>query len=152
MHVPYVGLAVLALAYAALGLVDRTAWHPLVSIVGLGLAGTGYGLGFSPMMTVAVAGVPPQRARDASGIITTAIQVSYAVGLTALGNMFLGRAQLPGPHASGHAFATVSIVLAMLSLAAAMLAASIARRAGALRAPKLLRGPLRRLAYRRTAG
>jgi hypothetical protein len=74
-------------------------------------------------MTAAVARVPPQRARDASGIITTAIQVSYAAGLTVLGSLSLARAGLQVPHSSGHAFTTVAIVLAALALIGAALAA-----------------------------
>jgi EmrB/QacA subfamily drug resistance transporter len=126
-RVPVVGLALAAAAYAALGVTDRVAWHPIASAALLGLAGAGYGVGFSPVMTAAVARVPLQRARDASGIITTAIQVSYAVGLTALGSLFLGRAELPIPHASGHAFTTVGMVLAGLALLSALLAALVAR-------------------------
>jgi EmrB/QacA subfamily drug resistance transporter len=122
-RLPVAGLVVAAAAYAAMGVLDRTTWHPLVSAVLLTLAGAGYGVGFSPVMTAAVARVPPQRARDASGIITTTIQVSYALGLTVLGSLFLARAGLRVPHASGHAFTTVAIVLAALALIGAALAA-----------------------------
>jgi hypothetical protein len=94
----------------------------------LTLAGGGYGWGFSPVMTAAVARVPLERARDASGIITTAIQVSYAVGLTALGSLFLGRAAAHVPHGGGHAFMTVAFVLAGLALVGAWLASLAAGR------------------------
>src|SRR5262249_52341613 len=111
-----------------LGVVDQAAWHPASSAVLLALAGGGYGWGFSPVMTTAVARVPVERARDASGIITTAIQVSYAVGLTALGSLFLGKAGDAVPHASGRAFMTVSIVLAGLAVAGAWFASLAAGR------------------------
>jgi hypothetical protein len=52
--------------------------------------------------------------------MSTALQVSYAVGLTALGSLFLGSSH--GPHAGGHGFMVVSLVLAGLALAAAGLA------------------------------
>lgn len=142
-HLPGLGLGEAAAAYAALGLLDRATWHPLGSAALLALAGAGYGAGFSPVMAAGVARVPPRRARDASGILTTVIQVSYAVGLTALGSLFLARAELHIPHASGHAFMTVSMVLAGLALTGAALAARRERVA-------VLR-PLRaRLAFRRT--
>jgi predicted MFS family arabinose efflux permease len=117
---PPVGLAIAAIGYLSLGLVDQFAWHPLASELLLAVAGGGYGAGFSSMMTAAVAAVPPERAHDASGIMSTALQVSYAVGLTALGSLFLGSSH--GPHAGGHGFMVVSLVLAGLALAAAGLA------------------------------
>src|SRR4051794_38180267 len=131
-HLPSAGLAVTALAYSALGLIDRDAWHALASAVALAIAGGGYGLGFSPMMTAAVACVPAIRARDASGILTTGIQLSYAVGVTALGSLFLSRSELPIAHAAGHAFATIALVIAGLALAAAALAEVMAWRAAVL--------------------
>jgi EmrB/QacA subfamily drug resistance transporter len=122
-QMPVSGLVLAAASYAVLGLVDRAGWHPVSSAVLLALAGGGYGLGFSPVMMSAVARVPVERARDASGILTTAIQVSYAVGLTALGSLFLSRAGAHVPNASGRAFMTVAIVLAGLALAGARFAA-----------------------------
>jgi hypothetical protein len=76
--------------------------------------------------------VPPSRARDASGILTTAIQLSYATGITALGSLFLSRAELRVGHAAGHAFATIALAIAGLALAAAALGTVVARRAAAL--------------------
>jgi EmrB/QacA subfamily drug resistance transporter len=122
-QMPVGGLMLAAASYAVLGVVDQAGWHPVASAMLLALAGGGYGLGFSPVMTAAVARVPLERARDASGILTTAIQVSYAVGLTALGSLFLSEAGADVPNASGHAFMTVAMVLAGLALAGAWFAA-----------------------------
>jgi EmrB/QacA subfamily drug resistance transporter len=119
VRVPVGGLILAAASYAVLGIVDQAGWHPAISALLLALAGGGYGVGFSPVMTAAVARVPLERARDASGILTTAIQVSYAVGLTALGSLFLGRGGAQVPHGSGHAFMTVTWALAALALAGA---------------------------------
>jgi MFS family permease len=129
---PPLGLAIAALGYLGLGLVDQTSWHPLAAELLLAVAGGGYGAGFSAMMTAAVASVPPQRAHDASGLMSTALQVSYAVGLTALGSLFLGSSH--GAHAGGHGFAVVSFVLAGLALSAAGLA-WLTGRTPAVRAP-----------------
>jgi hypothetical protein len=106
-----------------LGLVDHDAWHPLASTLLMALAGAGYGVGFSPVVTSGVARVPLVRARDASGILTTTIQVSYAAGLTSLGSLFLSRAHVD----AGTAFTDVSLIFAALSGAAAVLAARLAR-------------------------
>lgn len=111
---PPIGLVIAAAGYLALGLVDQHTWHALASELLLAVAGGGYGAGFSPMMTAAVAAVPPLRARDASGLMSTALQVSYAVGLTALGSLFLSNAGASG----GHAFMIVSLVLAGFALVA----------------------------------
>jgi MFS family permease len=125
---PPAGLAIAALGYLGLGLLDQSAWHPLASELLLAVAGGGYGAGFSSMITAAVAAVPPERARDASGIMSTALQVSYAVGLTALGSLFLGSAH--GSHAGGHGFMVVSLVLAGLALGASGLAWLTGRKTG----------------------
>jgi EmrB/QacA subfamily drug resistance transporter len=141
-QMPVGGLVLAAAAYAVLGVVDQAGWHPVWSAVLLALAGGGYGLGFSPVMTAAVARVPLERARDASGILTTAIQVSYAVGLTALGSLFLGEAGAHVPNASGHAFMTVAMVLAGLALAGALFAGRAGGRPGRLALTRLIPLPI----------
>src|SRR5262249_4871052 len=118
--------------------VDQAGWQPAASALLLVLAGGGYGLGFSPVMTAAVARVPLERARDASGILTTSIQGSYAVGLTALGSLFLGRAGAHLAHASGHAFMTVAMVLAALALVGAWFAARAAGKSRRLALARLI--------------
>jgi EmrB/QacA subfamily drug resistance transporter len=147
-RLPVAGLVLAAGSYVALGLVDQAGWHPAASALLLGLAGGGYGLGFSPVMTAAVARVPLKRARDASGILTTSIQVSYAVGLTVLGSLFLGRAGVQAPDAAGNAFMTVAMVLAGLALVGAGLA-SIGDGHPRQVAINVVRAPLARLAFRR---
>jgi Major Facilitator Superfamily len=131
-HLPRAGLAVTALAYAVLGLIDRDAWHALASAGLLAIAGAGYGFGFSPMMAAAVARVPITRARDASGILTTAIQLSYAIGITVLGSLFLSRAELAIVHPAGSAFSMIALFISGLALVAAALADVVARRSTAL--------------------
>jgi MFS family permease len=146
---PASGLTLAGVAYAALGFVDHTTWQPISSALLLTLAGGGYGAGFSPMMTAAVASVPPQRARDASGIMTTAIQVSYAVGLTTLGSIFLGGAALHIPHSSGRAFTTVALILGALAVIAAALATVAFWQIAHADSPTLIRSQSARLGFRR---
>jgi MFS family permease len=121
-RLPAVGLLIMGVGYVALGLVDHSGWHPVSSAALLALAGAGYGVGFSPVMATAVASVPARRARDASGILTTAVQMSYAVGLTVLGSYFLGHAAPGDADRGGHAFTSVTYILAGLSVVAASLA------------------------------
>ena len=80
-------------------------------------------------MATAVASVPARRARDASGILSTAIQMSYAVGLTLIGSYFLAHAAPGDADRSGHATTSVTYILAALSLVAAALAGGWARSA-----------------------
>jgi hypothetical protein len=89
--------------------------------VGLVLVGGGLAVAFSPLVTQALVRVPPQAAADASGVLTTAIQLSQAVGVAVFGSLFLTLAARPGgaPVVSGHAeFATLAWVAATLACGA----------------------------------
>jgi cation transport ATPase len=68
--------------------------------------------------------------------------VSYAVGLTALGSLFLGRAGAHVPHASGHAFMTVAMLLAALALLGAWFAARAVGKARRLVLARLIPLPI----------
>jgi MFS family permease len=88
---------------------------------GLIVTGAALALGFSPLVTHALVRVPLRHAADASGLLTTTIQLGQAVGVATFGSLFLtleaGRAgSVPG--VSGHALAVT-----MSWLAAAMLLA-----------------------------
>ena len=91
---------------------------------GLIITGAALALGFSPLVTYALIRVPVRHAADASGLLTTTIQLGQAVGVATFGSLFLtldaGRnAATPG--VSGHALAVT-----MSWLAAAMLLAVVA--------------------------
>jgi predicted MFS family arabinose efflux permease len=92
-------------------------WHPYLAVCGAGVGAAGYalvalvlrdggsggvwlqvflvGLGgflavaFSPLVTQALVRVPPHQAADASGLLTTAIQLSQAIGVAVFGSLFL---------------------------------------------------------------
>jgi hypothetical protein len=79
---------------------------------GLGLqlalivTGASLALGFSPLVTHALVRVPLRQAADASGLLTTTIQLGQAVGVATFGSLFLtldsGRGvALPYPAADG---------------------------------------------------
>jgi MFS family permease len=88
---------------------------------GLIVTGAALALGFSPLVTHALVRVPLRHAADASGLLTTTIQLGQAVGVATFGSLFLtldtGRGATTSA-VSGHALA-----ITMSWLAAAMLLA-----------------------------
>ncbi|MFI7007437.1 MFS transporter [Streptomyces sp. NPDC050145] len=77
--------------------------------------GAGLALGFGPTLTRALAGVRPQDAADASGLLTTVTQLGQLVGVAAFGTLFLGRVEstgVPGPYSSADALLTCAYALA----------------------------------------
>ena len=51
------------------------------------LMGAGAGMAFMPLLTIAMAEVPPADAGLASGIVNTSLQVSAAIGVAVLGTV-----------------------------------------------------------------
>jgi MFS family permease len=137
-------------------------WHPYLTVCGAAVAAAGYALvglvlggggaggawlqvflvavggflavAFSPLVTQALVRVPPHEAADASGLVTTAMQLSQAVGVAVFGSLFLtldaGGAGLPGaPAISGHALfvtmAWIAVTLACGVVAALPLARTV---------------------------
>jgi hypothetical protein len=98
------------------------------------VTGVGLALGFSPLVTHALVRVPVHKAADASGLLTTALQLGQAVGVAVFGSVFLTlAARGPGglgadsgtPAAaavSGHAL-YVTLAWAALAMALAVTAA-----------------------------
>jgi MFS family permease len=108
-------------------------------LVLLVVLGGGMAVAFSPLVTQALVRVPLSEAADASGVLTTAIQLSQAVGVAVFGSLFLtldaGRSGDGGVSAvSGHAvfvtLAWVAVTLGCGALAAVPLARTV-RAAGA---------------------
>ncbi|MFI5693320.1 MFS transporter [Kribbella sp. NPDC051586] len=92
------GLALCMLGYVGIGLgAGWLVWPALV------LAGAGMGLSASPLVTQSLVHVPLSRAADASGVLTTTIQLSQVGGVTIFGTLFL----------SGGSLATTSWFLAV---------------------------------------
>ncbi len=92
--------------------------------VGLIVTGAALALGFSPLVTHALVRVPLRHAADASGLLTTTIQLGQAIGVATFGSLFLTLADGRGgdvPAVSGHALAVT-----MSWLAAAMLLGVVA--------------------------
>jgi hypothetical protein len=75
---------------------------------------------FSPLVTQALVRVPLHEAADASGLLTTSIQLSQAVGVAVFGSVFLTLdAGASGSAISGHAvFVTLAWIAGTLALGA----------------------------------
>jgi hypothetical protein len=89
----------------------------------------------SPLLTQSLVHVPMRQAADASGLLTTTIQLGQVVGIAVFGTVFLslrGPAAVGRVHASAAALSTTGYWLAGLAgvaLAAAVLLARTVRRA-----------------------
>jgi len=136
-HLTAAGCAVGAAGYALVafdlrrGGTGGLALQAFLLVIGASLA-----LAFSPLVTHALVRVPLNQAADASGVLTTAIQLSQAVGVAVFGSVFLtmnargATAASPGHAAplvhiseiSGHALG-VTLALTAVTLAFGVAAA-----------------------------
>jgi hypothetical protein len=129
------GLGAAAVAEVVLGLDLRSGTHggPWLPVVLLAL-GAALGLGYSPLVTYSLARVPLADAADASGLLTTTLQLGQVIGVAVFGSLFLSlaaRAGQPGLPASPHAIAVTSgwlgLLFAVGALTAVPLAGTVAR-------------------------
>jgi EmrB/QacA subfamily drug resistance transporter len=87
-------------------------------IPGLVVAGIGMGFAIAPMPSIVLAGVKPDHAAAASGVVSTAQQAGNAIGVAVIGAIFyhaLGSGSYP------HAFVLGLITMAALGVAGAAL-------------------------------
>jgi len=117
------GAAVGALGYVALSLVLRGGGSGGVLLqVSLVVLGGFMAVAFSPLVTQALVRVPLHEAADASGLLTTSIQLSQAVGVAVFGSVFLaldGSGSGSLADISGHAaFVTLAWIAATLAVGA----------------------------------
>lgn len=127
------GLTVGILAYLALasGLhgAGSHGGNTALTWAGLVAVGLGLGLSVSPLLTQSLTYVPAARAADASGLLTTTVQLGQLLGVAAIGSVYLSRAGRPGAAAaSAAAMSGTACWLAALS-AAGLLAAAVMVRA-----------------------
>jgi DHA2 family multidrug resistance protein-like MFS transporter len=83
------GLAAVALALAALTLLDRATGYPLIGVALL-VVGVGAGLSFTVTADVILAGVPKDQAGAASAVSETAYELGAALGIALLGSIVTG--------------------------------------------------------------
>jgi hypothetical protein len=94
------------------------------------VTGASLALGFSPLVTHALVKVPLHQAADASGLLTTTIQLGQAVGVATFGSLFLtldADRGAPVPAVSGHAVAVTVAWLAEAMMFAVLAGIPLAR-------------------------
>ena len=105
---------------------------------GMIVTGAALALGFSPLVTHALVRVPLRHAVDASGLLTTTIQLGQAVGVATFGSLFLtldtGRGATVAA-VSGHALAVTMTWLAAAMLLGVLAGIALARTVAAARRP-----------------
>ena len=116
------GCIIAASGYVVVGLaVADGGTGGLVLPLALFTGGFGQGMAASPILTVALSKVAPEDAPDASGVLTTTIQLGLVVGVATFGSVFLTEAVVPGPHPTASA-----ISLTLWLIVGALLACAIA--------------------------
>jgi hypothetical protein len=121
--------------YAAVALLLRSGGTGgLVLQVALVVTGAALALGFSPLVTHSLVRVPLHQAADASGLLTTTIQLGQAVGVATFGSLFLSLDSGPVvPSVSGHALAVTMGWLAAAMVLGAAAGVPLARTVAAAR-------------------
>jgi EmrB/QacA subfamily drug resistance transporter len=119
------GAALVAAGALLLAVADGGgSWAPLLP--GLAVTGFGIGLVLVPLSATVLAGVDPQHAGAAAGVLATAQQVGAAVGVALVGVVFY---RSLGAGSFGHAMTVALILLAGLTVATAALVQLLPRRA-----------------------
>lgn len=124
-----VALAICSAGYLGLAVAMRggTGGGPLMWVA-LIVTGAGQGLTLSPVMAQSLLRVPPSRAADASGLLTTALQLSSVAGVAIFGTVFLSLDRAAGAHASATALSTtLACGLAVVAAAGVVPAAALSR-------------------------
>jgi EmrB/QacA subfamily drug resistance transporter len=132
---PPIGCLLAAGCYAAVAAALRSgsSGEPLLQVF-LILTGAALALAFSPLVTHSLVHVPVSRAADASGLVTTTMQLSQAVGVATFGSLFLtldSRAVVAT--VSGHAIAVTLASIAVALVVGVPTGASLARTVAAAR-------------------
>lgn len=123
-----IGLTISALAYTALVPLLAAGHTGLWLELDLFVMGSATGLAFSPLFTVALAHVRVTDAAQASGLMTTVMQLGQVLGVATIGTLFLSRVGSFGPQASSDAMAATGWVLGLGTLAAAGISTLLLRR------------------------
>jgi MFS family permease len=132
------GFTLAAAAEVALGLDLHTGSRGGVLLpVVLLTMGAALGVGYSPLVTHSLAQVPLTDAADASGLLTTTLQLGQVIGVAVFGSVFLtlathavrgpGTAAAAALPAAPHAIAATSVWLAALFVVSALAAIPLSR-------------------------
>lgn len=107
----------MAVASVGVGLVMRDGGDGgFMLYAALVVMGAGVSLGFSPLLTRALANVRPEDAADASGVLVNVTQLGQLIGVATFGTLYLNRLDTPGAHGSGHALWVCALVLSAAAI------------------------------------
>lgn len=87
----------------------------------LSIGGLGLGIQFSALIGHLTTVVPPEYAADISGVSTTGLQIGGALGVAALGTLYLSLTPTGAADAT-HAFAIITAAFAAIALLATAMA------------------------------
>ncbi len=119
---PTAGCLLLAVAYAAISATLFAGRHDEgLLVVLLSFGGLGLGTQFSALIGHLTTVVAPDYAADISGVSTTGIQIGGALGVAALGTLYLSLTPTGAVHAT-HAFAVTTLAFAAIALLATAMA------------------------------
>ncbi|MEA2632990.1 MAG: hypothetical protein QOE66_3209 [Chloroflexota bacterium] len=122
------GCVIAAIGYLVVGLTVADGGTGGVLLpVALFIGGFGQGMAASPILTVALSKVAPQDAADASGVLTTVIQLGLVMGVATFGSVFLTRAAVPGVHPTADAIALTLWLIVAALIACAVTSAAMVR-------------------------
>ena len=103
---------------------------------GLTAVGLGLGLSVSPLLTQSLTNVPAARAADASGLLTTTVQLSQLLGVAVIGSVYLSRAGSTPGSGPAHAAASAAAMSGTACWLAALSAAGLVAAAVMVRAAR----------------
>jgi MFS family permease len=132
---PPSGLALCAVAYLGIAAAVRSgASGDALMWTALAVDGVGMGLAVSPLLARSLLHVPLSQAADASGLLTTTMQLGQVLGVAVFGTVFLSlrdhaAAHATSAHASATAMATTGHWLALLAAIGVIPAIALARTA-----------------------
>jgi hypothetical protein len=129
-----IGLALCAVAYLGIAAtVQSGAGDVWLMWAALVVDGAGMGFAVSPLLTQALVRVPLSQAADASGLLTTAVQLGQVIGVAVFGTVFLSlKQQSPlivseQSHMSAAATSTTTYSLAVLAVIGLVAALALSR-------------------------
>ncbi|GAA3484642.1 MFS transporter [Streptomyces yanii] len=111
------GFVLVAVASVGVGLVMRDGGDGgFMLYAALVAMGIGMSLGFSPLLTRALANVRPEDAADASGVLVTVTQLGQLIGVATFGTLYLNRLDAPGAHGFSHALWVCALALSAAAI------------------------------------
>jgi MFS family permease len=120
--IPPVALAICAIGYLLLAAAIHGGGAGALMWVALVITGIGQGFTLSPVIAKSLVHVPLNRAGDASGLLSTTLQLASVVGVAVFGTVYLSLDKLSGAHPSV-VHASASALSATLVYGFAVLAA-----------------------------